>query len=742
MAKSKEEIELIITEKPKAAQKVAQALADNKVQKENINTVPVYTIKHKDKTIVVTSAVGHLYTIAEKDSKLRGRFPVFDTEWKPVYEVNKNVKYSQNYIKTLKKIAKQKPKRVIVATDYDIEGEVIGLNVVRFAIGKDDASRMKFSTLTKNDLIKSYDQAKDTLDWGQAKAGETRHTMDWYYGINLSRVLTHFLRERRIYKQMSIGRVQGPALKVLVEKEKEIQAFKSEKFWQIVLNLKKDKEKDTIEAMHKLNQIFDKKQAEDIFTKIKDEKEAIVKKTDKRKTTQRPPTPFDLTTLQTEAYRTLKIKPKNTLQFAQDLYINGYISYPRTSSQQLPESIGYKKIIKQLEKNPLYAPLCKILNKKSTLKPNNGKKDDPAHPAIYPTGVLPSKIEGKEAKLYDLIVKRFLATFGDNAIRESVNVELDVKKEIFISKGVTTLEKGWHVLYEPYTSFKEQPLPLLDEKDKLKITKADKLEKETQPPKRYTESSIIKELEKRNLGTKATRANIVETLYNRKYIEGSPIKATELGIKTIDVLDKYSPLIVDEKLTRQFEDNLELIRQHKKLPKDILEDAKKTIVKIIDGFKKNDKECSDELIEANKIAIKEFNTVSTCPLCKEGKAVIRKGKFGQFLACSNYPDCKYTFNIPNNARNVKETNKECENCGNLLVSFTANRRTYEICINPNCSSNKKKQHHIAEKIGRKCPKCEHDLVMRESIYGKFIACSNYPKCKYTEKIAQQAKKEE
>lgn len=746
-AKQAGDTELIVTEKPKAAFMVAQALADDGVDKESINTVPVYSVTHNGKRILVTSAVGHLFTLSEDDSNGRKHIPVFDVVWKPVYEINKTVKYSQNYVKTLKELGKTNPKKIIIATDYDIEGEVIGLNVVRFALGQKDASRMKFSTLTRNDLIDSYDHASPHLDWGQAKAGETRHKLDWFYGINMSRLLTNLLSGSYDHKQMSIGRVQGPALKVLVEKELEISKFKSEPFWEIVISARKASSKDVkdrFDAKHKDDQIFDKIKADAIFQKIEHEKSGKVVDAKKSKTNQLPPYPFDLTTLQTEAFRTLKIKPKDTLSMAQELYIGGFISYPRTSSQQLPPSIGYKKILDSLARNPMYKELCNMLLKKGSLKPNNGKKDDPAHPAIYPTGIVPASITGRTLKLYDLIVKRFLATFGDNAVRETAVVEIDVKNEIFVARGVITLEKGWHELYEPYTALKEEPLPMLDKGDDIDVLKCDKNEKETQPPKRYTESSIIKELEKRNLGTKSTRANIIETLYNRKYIEGSPIKATELGIKTIELLEKFSPLIVDEALTRQFEENLEFIREGKKEPEKILDDAKDTITHIISDFNKHKKEASTELVEANKIATKEANTISSCPICKEGKAVMKKGKYGLFIACSRYPDCTYIFNIPFGAKNPKQTEKLCEACSNNLVRFTVRNRSEELCINPNCPINIKKkeekaQKKPAEKTGRMCPKCKHELVIRDSRFGKFIACSGFPKCRYTEKILSDDK---
>ena len=208
------------------------------------------------------------------------------------------------------------------------------------------------------------------------------------------------------------------------------------------------------------------------------------------------------------------ISPKNTLSTAQELYTNGYISYPRTSSQQLPKEIDYQKILRKLSRQESYKKETDFLLKKPGLSPNNGKKTDPAHPAIYPTGIIPKFKRDYERKVYDLIVRRFFAVFGDPATRETMIVNLDCNKENVIAKGTTTLEKGWFELYGKYVMLKEEELPKIKEGDICNVEKIEKLDKETTPPKRYTEASLIKALEKENLGTKATRASIIETLYD------------------------------------------------------------------------------------------------------------------------------------------------------------------------------------------------------------------------------------
>lgn len=731
--------ELIITEKPNAAKKIADALADGKPVKKAVNKVPYYELTHNGKDLIVGCAVGHLYGLKQKAK--RASLPIFDIEWRPTHEISKSAKFSKKYLNVLKKVAK-KADSFTVATDYDIEGEVIGLNIVRFVCQKDDAKRMKFSTLTKDELVNSYEHVNKTLDWGQANAGETRHILDWYYGINVSRALTKAINTTGRFKLMSTGRVQGPALKLIVDKEKEIKAFKPDPFWVISLNGKVSE--GFIEAWHEADKIFDKEKANKIFEKVKNEKDAEVKEVNTKRFNQSPPNPFDLTSMQIEAHKCLRISPKRTLEIAQELYTGGYISYPRTSSQQLPESIEYKKILRSLSRYAKYKEGSEFLLKKSSLKPNNGKKTDPAHPAIYPTGIIP-KLEEQKMKVYDLIVRRFLATFGDQAVRQTVQAKIDVKGEIFIAKGTTTVEPGWHKLYGKYAMFKNEELPAMKEKDKVDVEKIEKHDKETTPPKRYTESSIIKELEKRNLGTKATRAQIIDTLFQRGYIYGKAIEATELGIRTSETLSNHCPRLVDEQLTRHFEEEMDMIREKKKTKEDVIKEAKKIVTEIIDEFKKEEKDIGTELLAANEETINVMTYVGKCPECKEGDLTIRKGKFGKFISCNRYPDCQTIFSLP--SAMVKPTKNICEHCGHPKVLIIKKRkRPQEVCINPKCpgkmdvySEEKKKEIEDIEKgnVEKKCPKCkEGKLVVRKSIYGAFLGCNRYPKCRYTERIEQ------
>lgn len=726
--------ELIITEKPNASKKVAEALADSKPVKKEFKKAPYYELTHDGKDIVVGCAVGHLFGLAEKKKSKGFSYPVFDIEWVPSHVSSKTAAFSKKYLEALKKLAK-KADVVTVATDYDVEGEVIGLNVVRYACNRKDARRMKFSTLTKDDLIEAYHDAQDHLDWGQAEAGETRHFLDFYYGINLSRALTKAIKASGMFKILSTGRVQGPALKIVADREREIAAFKPVPYWQIELHAAKGKK--SVEAWHDEDKFWDKKKADAAMAAVKDEKTAEVSDVSRRKTKQKPPTPFDLTSLQTEAYRLFGSNPKQTLKIAQDLYTGGYISYPRTSSQQLPEKIGFKKILNALAKNKDYKALVMMLLQKKSLKPNNGKKKDPAHPAIYPTGIKPKKLEGKSAKVYDLIVKRFFATFGEDAVRETMKISLDVNSESFHAKGTRTVASNWHVYYAPYVKLEEAELPDMKKGDVLDVKKVELHADKTKPPKRFTPASLIKMLEKKGLGTKATRADIVETLKKRNYVKGDSIEVTDLGIQIAEILEKHSPRILDEKLTRHFEEDMEKIREGKKKEEQVLEEAKKILTGLLKEFKEKEKEVGDELKKTYTETRAAITTVGPCNKCKDGSLIIRSGKYGKFIACDKYPDCKTTFKLPSSGL-FEVTDKVCDDCNFPKIKvIRRGKRPQEACINPDCKG--KAVPDVEEKPCSKCGK--GTMVLRKSIYGAFLACNKYPKCRNIEKLPKPDEKD-
>jgi DNA topoisomerase-1 len=361
---------LIVSEKPSAAKRIAQALATGEFKMLGKKDAPYYRITRSGKEIVVVPAVGHLFVLDEKERNAKWKYPVFSVEWRPTFKEKGNL-WSKKYYQNISDLAK-KARDFISACDYDVEGSVIAYNIFRFICGTEKGKRMKFSTLTDQDIVDAYENASPQLDLPQIEAGLTRHHMDWYFGINMSRALTLSLEHVGGFWTLSTGRVQGPTLKILEERQREIETFKPTPFWQLemhgVLGGK------NITALHEKDKFWNKDEVEKSFDKCRG-RDGVVSKAEKKEIRQHPPFPFDLTSLQRESYNRFGYSPKQTLDIAQGLYEHALISYPRTSSQKLPAKIDHRNILKRLAVQKKYEELCEGLLKKKSLKPNEGKRE-------------------------------------------------------------------------------------------------------------------------------------------------------------------------------------------------------------------------------------------------------------------------------------------------------------------------------------------------------------------------------
>lgn len=585
---------LIISEKPSSSERIAHALAEGKVEKAGKATF-YFKFKRAGKDIVVVPAVGHLFVLDEKDKKSKWTYPVFDMDWRPTFD-DKNNLWAKKYYANIAKLAKG-ANEYVSACDYDIEGSVIAYNIIRFICGAKDGKRMKFSTLTDSDIVDAYVNASKHLDFPQIEAGLTRHALDFLWGINLSRALTLALEKANGYWTLSVGRVQGPTLKILEEREREIERFVPELFWIIELHgLLRGKK---ITAVHETDRFWEKERAESILKKCSGKK-AEVESIEKRMVKQFPPTPFDLTTLQRESFSNFGYSPKMTLDVAQTLYEQALISYPRTSSQKLPQKLGLKGIIEKLSRQKDYSELCARLLKRGKLVPREGEKEDLAHPAIFPTGQTSAKLGNYQRNVYDLIVRRFLSTFADPSLRERITAVINVNGEKFKSFGVRTIKPEWMEFYGRYARFKEQILPEMEQGQAVEKPDVKMNEKETTPPDRFSQASILKTMEDRNLGTKATRAQILQTLYDREYIKDKSVRVTALGSAVVESLEKHCPEIISEELTKTLDEEIELIQKGRKKREEIIEHVKTDLGKILSKFKEHEMHIGTELKEGVK----------------------------------------------------------------------------------------------------------------------------------------------
>ncbi len=697
---------ILITEKPSASTKIAEALAGKKVRKKKKRGSYWYEFVKDGDEFIVLPAVGHIFALDTVKDGSGWTYPTFKTEWIPSFE-KKGSEFSKKYFKNIKEVIEKKSKdksktNFIIATDYDTEGSVIGYNIIRFMSGEKNAHRMKFSTLTKDELNDSFENRMEKLDFNQIESGLTRHYLDFYWGINLTRALTIAMKKSadKGFAILSTGRVQGPTLDILLEKELKIRKFKPKPYWQIEADVKKNDKKLT--ASYKKKRMWNKKDAKNVKKDCKKKgAKAVVKKIRKRKYSQNPPVPFNTTDLQSEAYSQFKYSPKYTLRIVESLYQAGAVSYPRSSSQKLPPSIDYKKIIKSLSKLKTYSGPSQELLTKSKLEPNEGKKKDPAHPAIYPTSETPklSKLSNRQRKMYDLIVRRFLSVFSEKTVRESVTVELDVNGHKFKLKGKKTLEPGWTRYYKKFLSFEDQELPDMKKDDELEISKIRLGEKETNPPGRYSQGSILKKMESKGLGTRATRAEILQTLYNRKYINGKSIKVTKLGETVTKVLKGYCPRILSEEMTKKFEKEMEDVAKGEKKREKIVQEAKELLTDTLKDFKKKEKKIGKKLLKGLIEARKEENDMGDCPNCDNRlKVIVSKRTKKRFVGCGGYPKCKTGFPLPQNGY-ITKLNRPCKECGMMMIKVNRKgKRPYTMCINHKC---KTKESWVKDKVKKK-----------------------------------------
>ncbi|NYZ79290.1 DNA topoisomerase I [Candidatus Micrarchaeota archaeon] len=678
---------LIICEKPRVAQRVAMAL-DSNARRKAFNGVAYYEVSRGGEQIYVAPAVGHVYTLKEKNG---GGYPVFDVEWVPLYQVEKSAYYTKKYLDVIKFLA-GRTQEYVNSCDFDTEGSIIGYNIIRFACGKNTGKRMRFSTLTEDELAEAYDK-REELDYNNAYAGEARSILDWLWGINLSRGLMSAVRQSGEYRVMSIGRVQGPTLKILSTREREIAAFIPAPFWQLFAHCR------GVKFTHEKGRFFEKKEAEEAKKKTK--RSGTVSKVERKIFEQPPNPPFDLTSLQIEAYRWFGFSPSQTQDIAQALYEAGLISYPRTASQKLPAKLNLPRIINMLSKNPNYEKFANELIAKNRFYPREGGRSDSAHPAIFATGATPKKSTPEaELKVYDLIAKRFLSCFAENAVRERMHVELLLGEERYVADGARVLKEGWISFYKPYVRFEESDLSNFKEGEQVEIDKLEMRKDKTKPPARYTPASIVQTLEEKELGTKGTRSTVLDTLYKRGYIADRSIRVTEFGLAVFDTLNHNSPEILDEEMTRKLEKDMEWIQEGTIKEERVIEEGKATLTLILLGFKAKEKEIGRELADALKKTTFDQNFIGKCPKCGgDLKIIVSKATRKRFVGCSSYPKCSQSYPIPQFG-SIKPLKKPCKECGQPMIFVRSGKKVFQMCIDPKCKSKEGWGKHEADNSGR------------------------------------------
>ncbi len=603
---------VIIAEKPKAARRIVEALSyKTKPKLYRSNGVPYWIIRSSALELYVVPSAGHLFGLYTS----KWGYPTFTYEWRPLYEIDKKSSYTRKFINLLSKICRE-ANYYINACDYDIEGSVIGYMIIKYFGDPHRSLRAKFSSLTPYELRKAFTQLTD-LDWNMVEAGLCRHELDWIWGINVSRALMDSIKTvsgKRLI--LSAGRVQTPTLKYVVENEVERYLFIPLPQYSISATIIVDGERYTLE--YKGDSIETRNEAEALVKSIKDKKYLKVVDYKEEYWNINPPPPFNLGDLQAEAARIYGFSPYKTQSIAEQLYLNAYISYPRTNSQKLPKDLNYRSILNNIAKIYQYNSLVKQLlaETKGVLKPVEGPKEDPAHPAIYPTGIIPKGLKSDEQKIYDLIVRRFLAVFAYKAkIVHKIAYFKPLSRSpeiLFTLSGKEIVEEGWYKYY-PFHRPSEKYIPKFKIGQLVSLYRVSVRKSYTKPPDKLSKIRILKWMENSQIGTEATRARIIEILFSRRYLvsKSGKVDVTDLGLAVIEVLDEYFNELTSIELTRKFENYMEQIRFGRMSRDRVIVEARNTLEKLIREFNAKKKEVGLKL----SWRLKLLTPNNKCRLC-------------------------------------------------------------------------------------------------------------------------------
>ncbi len=568
---------LIIAEKPKAALRIALALSEGRITKHRMCKVSYWSFNADGNTYFVVSAAGHMFDIT---SEVKG-FPVFEYRWEPLWIIDRNSAFKRKFFKVIRNLSK-KVHGYIVACDYDVEGSVIGYKIVEALNGLDRARRMIFSSLVREDVRRAFDNIMPSLDWNIIEAGLTRCELDWLWGINISRLLAKAFREVTGEKiLLSAGRVQSPTLVEVACREEIRKLHVPIPYFTIRAEvLVKDKK---YELTYVGRPFKTKKSAEELTSKIRKLRIAEVHLST---VTRSPPPPFNLGSLQREAYRIYGFSPLRTQRIAEDLYLDALISYPRTSSQKLPDHLDNLSILKRLKEHQEYGSIISRLlaETKGVLRPAEGRREDPAHPAIYPTGVLPQEMNNSKWKIYDLVTRRYIACFSKKAVLKRLSAFFDVEREVLFKLEISGIvHEGW-TRYYPFVKCRTYEPADLREGDVVEISRVHVEMKYTNPPRPYNKANLLKWMEEKQVGTESTRARIIEVLVKRGYLvewgRGN-LTTTILGEILSEIFKTYFPQISSTDLTRKFEQYIDAIINERKRRHEVIEEAKKLLSKVL-----------------------------------------------------------------------------------------------------------------------------------------------------------------
>ncbi|MCL5441677.1 MAG: DNA topoisomerase I [Candidatus Thermoplasmatota archaeon] len=710
---------LIIAEKADAARRISYFLSDGGSKQKKAKGLSYIEFGEGDRTVVIPLS-GHIIEID---------FPKELNDWKSVNlstlvdsKILKNVKNRTAY-NTLKHFAPEAD-RIIIATDYDREGELIGvealdiiLSEIRHLDRKPQILRAKFSALTGEEIRQAFSDPI-TVDYNLADSAEAREEIDLIWGAVLTRFFS--LAAHRYGKNfLSIGRVQTPTLALIVKREKEIMEFKPEPYWRILVTFFK---KGAFQGEYEGGNIREEETARNIFNAING-KDGVTKEFEKHLERIGKPSPFNTTDFLREASR-IGVPPAKAMSIAELLYTRGYISYPRTDNTVYQRSISLRSVLNKLVGSEFSEDVKKVLSQEKIV-PSRGRTEAMDHPPIYPVNAVKKGVlKGDYAKIYELILRRFLATLyiaGEREIKEAL---ITIGEHNFKTRGVRITNPGWLELY-PYRRIEEFYHPDLEKGEAVKATEWNMVKEETKPPRRYDMASLLKTMEELSLGTKSTRHDIIGKLQDRGFIEGNPVKPTNLGIGLIDSVTTVKSRISEPEMTAELEGEMDRIAGKEMKKEDVVAQSRTMLHSVLSDFKNRESDIKDTI----NVSLKRGEILGKCPF-HDRNIILLKNRDFYTVKCED-ESCRINFNMPGRSL-IQLLEDRCPICSLPKIKVIRKGQSPDIrCINPKCDFNRTK-----DSFGE-CPSDGGSLVVRQSRYGKrFLGCSNYPDCKVTYALPQ------
>jgi len=713
---------LIVTEKNNSAKKIAEALSGGSNGSDKTFKVPFYTWTDENGN--------EQMTIGLKGHVLGPAFPEGYSNWQKT-DLHDLIDADlikeptdKNVVKAIKKVAKEADE-LVIATDFDREGELIGLEALEEMLdsnpdlgsreGTADGSlviqRARYSALTKEEIERAFNEL-DTLSYPLANAGAARQDIDLLWGATLTRAVS--LASRRFGSNfLSVGRVQSPTLGLIVEREMERRAHVAKPFWELFAKF--EHPDGTFETHHTVDKFWDKAEADAAFAGTK--APGVVKSVTARKNTRRPPTPYNTTAFSTDASSRLGITPASAMRIAEDLYMDGFISYPRTDNTVYPSSLPLRELVTSLVKVKEFSAASGLLD--GELKPTRGKKETTDHPPIYPTQAIhPGALDGSKKRVYELVVRRFLATFSPPMITESTRADIEAGSETYFVRGSVVVDPGYAGIYT-YARSADDEIPALKEGQSLDLDGQPWIvDKETQPPSRISQAKLIEMMEERGLGTKATRADIIQKLFDRGYVFGNPPVPSETGIALYEAFKNYVPAMATPEMTAQLEAEMDRIAAGEMTKGAVVGESRDLLHKTwteIDGSR-------EDLAKVIWKGMDEDRVLGPCKVCEEAGRkkddgsphmlrIIRAKKSGKrFVGCSGWTlddpkSCDQTFPLPQRG-DVFKLEDRCSICEQTprlkVVPFRG--RAWNLCLNDDCESMQEMKKRRAEREAAKAAK--------------------------------------